>query len=685
MKKTFFLSFLFLILLLISCSIVISVTDWRTYRFDTMHDAVTEETFSRFDLGVNTLKSFAFGSNYQPLVIETDVNQTETGGVNTYLILAGSDGLLRIYDNTLTNINSTTHVITGEMHVTDFFIDGKIDIFILEKNGVLDTDNFTWLQFDGSTITTEYTEDFGNTSLGINCIYPYCVFTTGEIRNQTTLLRFNVFTNTMTTLNVGTDGIHMSDRGCNHIPVLRDIDYDGNLEAIFCADVIGNTDYDIINVDVTNLVMKNSFSNDGILEDLLGGTNNLDAILVNVDGSDDTNFEIITAFDEEIFIHSVAGVERLHVDVASYCAGEIKSLSRTDIDGDSKYDILYYCSSGASGITLGAIPISGGMLLYNDMGTCTAQPTGQMVMTDLTNEAIHITLNSTVTPCGMYKITTSEFNLVLAENIFNATGFETTNPIVADITGNNLYEVIYSKNGNTTIYSASYTNQPVNFFGYEIDTGTPVCANSLVTFRCYGVDNEGEEINCGIDVYNNGTIEWGSFTNIQPYVTHLFTHDDMGYDFDNMEIYMSDAGHPYNEEVSRIILKTYQVVSENSTFCYGSGEGGTTGGNVTDVGIQAEAVEELGNIICDSLGVCTTKSKAFLFLVLLIMITVCTAQATKGNTVVIIIVDFAFMIVSALPGIELIPTWVGLLIVLLAVGFAVQMGKGYFGGGGDGK
>ena len=240
-----------------------------------------------------------------------------------------------------------------------------MDIFFMEKNGALNTYNFTWMQFNkNNAITSNFTQDIGNTTSGINCRYDsvendlnyYCVFTTNEKCNQTTFFRAKINTDgtaNIDTLKVGTESNDIT--GCLSIPSLRDLDYNNNLEAVYCNSIIGSTNKaDLIMIDVSNLQLKNSFSGDGIITDAYeeAGTP-ISPMLVNMDGSEDANFEIVIGYSTTngiIRIFNNFGVQRLKKQFTD--EPELSSFSRTDVNGDGKYDIVVWLGDAGTSATM---------------------------------------------------------------------------------------------------------------------------------------------------------------------------------------------------------------------------------------------------------------------------------------------------------------------------------------------
>lgn len=721
MKSNFFL-FLFLFLISASFNIYAS-TDWTTWRYDTLHDSAPEETFSRFDLGINTLKDFyGIGSANQLRVFNQDFISAEgDNATRPYTIFIDNNNILRVYNkyfvllNYSLNHNTSSVPFTNdfeinEMVINDFFIDDKFDIIFLERNN--NENNITWYQFDGINLDLKYTENLVNSSNGITCNDnpPFCVFTTFEVSNHSTFFKLDLNSYTIDTLDMSNNGQDVNYlvsasyyERCNGIPILKDLDYDGNIEAVFCSylNVTGATSYspDLIMIDATNMVFKNTFNSDGILTDV-ASTFGGNLIAVNVDGADEPIFELAMTSDDELHLYDIYGNTRFNVDLNSYCeTGDyMVSLSRTDVNYDLKSDILAYCSVG-SGITkysgLIAVNFEGIVKSYHKFYYTNSNgfSKGNIVMTDLDNTGIGITVTGIVTDGGLALLTYWNNNSANNPNqIFNTSGFVMTtsaieaetvyNPIVADFNGDNLYEIGYSRSldswgvsANTTIYSAIYTNVPTTFESYEINTGTPVCPEEIVTFTCNGYDNDNDMINCGIDIYGNDSIEWGSFTKYSNYsiTTHKFLISEIGILFDNMKIYMSDEGHPYNTEIFEIIPITYQV--EDSIICHHTGEGGFEESiNETGGFIDGEPVTDFSDFINSVLiltGMNSAIGKGMIVLFILIMSIV--GLSKIGNVpseayIIILITELGLF-----AWLEFLPVWLIILMIIVASAFIVWL------------
>lgn len=677
--RKFFLFFLFLILLI---PISIGINDWHNYRYDTLMDNTPETTFSRFDLGINVFKSLSVGNtDFQPMVVNT--NLLNVGNTTSYTFTIASDNILRVYDKNFNVITTAIgHTQTGEMYANTLINNTNIDLIFLEKNGALATSNFSWYQFDGTTIKYIYSENFGITistgikSSGVMCNdnkgINYCVFAPRMTGNQTNFYRVIIDdTPTLDNLVVATGTATEINDETKGIPALRDYDYDGNLEAVYMSDIQGDHHAELISVDVTNLQLKSTFNSGGIVSMTDYGV--LEPVLINVDGSEESLFEIIVADGLSVVsVYSASGALICSRDIG---VTTITGIARTDFNNDFKYDIAVIDANGIMKV------INGRTCAYIKE---TELPLGKsncgggvfgLVMTDLDNTGTGTTVKGIVTSCQIV-ILNGDMNF--NQSLFNQSGFTTstkTNPVVADINYDNLYEIIYSKDDNTTIYSATYINSPAIFLSYEINTGTPVCPEETVTFTCNGYDNDNEMINCGIDVYGNGSIEWGSFTGYSNYsiTQHTFLNSEIGYVFNNMKIYMSDGGHAYNTEIFFDIPITYQV--EDSVACHHAGEGGFEE-TINETGgiIDGEPVTDFSDFIDDILtlvGMNSAIGKGIIVLLILIMSIVGLSQI--GNVpseayIIILITELGLF-----AWLEFLPIWLIILMIICASAFIVWL------------
>lgn len=693
MKKFFFL-FLFLIIL----PAVFSINDWRNYHYDTLQSSNPLTTFARYDTGIQTIYSSTLGTGNlgSPYYIKEFIyNYMQTRIINTfnntYFIIPASDNITRIYDKNL-NIKASyiSDGINGEITVTDFYSISsdnlKIDIFMLEQDGLTTYSNMSWLRFDGNNITKIYSEQFGQDSFGITCTdfsgNFYCAWALRNIYNQTSFFKATINEEAnnyiLKLIDLGTETNLLNvNTMCYAIPALLDFNFDGNLEAIFCSNIVDTNLDDIIVVDMIDENLENTFSNDGVLNDL--GVLTTDVMLVNIDGSADNLQEIIIGerTSDIINIISASGGLRYEYNVEASCDGAIKSIARTDINNDAKFDILVWCMANNVQYSLFATDGINILLDFHDLnslwGDCggTGARVSSISVADLDNTMTYINAMGVATPCGV-GIMQNNGSII---SIIDFSSWQETKPIIADVTHDNFYEIIMSKEGNTTIFSSQYINLPVNFNNYEINTGTPVCLEETVTFICYGFDNDGEMINCGIDVYGNGSIEWGSFTRYSDYAVtqHTFLTSEIGYAFNNMKIFMSDEGHPYNEEINYEIPVTYQV--EDSVVCHHAGEGGFEETiNETGGFIDGEPVTDFSDFVNSILtltGMNSTIGKGIIVLFLLIMSIV--GLSRVGNVpseayIIILITELGLF-----AWLEFLPAWLIILMIIVASAFIVWL------------
>ena len=701
-KRFFFFSIISLILInsLIASADIIG--DWRTFKYDTLLDANTETATARFDTATDLLKEFTLGnSNYSPRVITVyGANISGDTGIQTYLIMPGSDNILYIYDgrSNFQYINATTgKEFTGEIAVNDFYSgDGVLDIMLLEKNGALDESNFTWLTFDGSSITSKYTAGFGNSSTGINCIqsqsdaYYDCIFITYENSNHSVIFKVKMDASPeIESLNYTHDTyVTLNGAESTIIPAIRDIDSDNHNEAIFLSEADyalsapPNSRDDLISVDIDSMTVETSFGGgDGIVNNVNSNIISGTPMIINVHGSDDGLYEIaLINSDGETALYSSTGT-LLWTSPATACNnGKYHSFSKTDADSDRRADIAHLCqvTAGNGDYYIYMLKGTTGAILETiDFYTsaadrCLDAPNnigGQLAIADLDASQSYITETGFVTPCGINII---DYSGDYKNMVFNQSGYYNIDPIIADANGDSYYEIIYSKAGNTSIYWSSIINSPPVLLTYNYPP-SPVCADTDYIFTADILDANLDGVMLGIDCLINNDISWGSLITDDSLITTAsaicnWNNSYIGQTI-NSRLYIADEAHPYVTTNYKDIEQAYLILGNDSSYCYQPGTLLSNG--TTSSGLAGDATEQTFDSILDVLGLGSAVGKAFL--VIIIMIASIVALASFGGVpsiafVIVIIAEFGIFAY-----LNWLPRWLLILQMLVASAFIVWL------------
>lgn len=233
--------------------------------------------------------------------------------------------------------------------------------------------------------------------------------------------------------------------------------------------------------------------------------------------------------------------------------------------------------------------------------------------------------------------------------------------VLGDVTGDDYFDFViqtqyYEYPQRTKVYSIGYTNNKINvdFNTLTVDTGNPICLNSIVTYSVDFTDIENNYARMILDCYGNGSLSNGSF--YFPNMQNSCEYTESG-NF-NTIMYFQDI---YNLNDYSINF-TYPVTVTESEFCNQAGEQGGIIGE-SEVGVSG-GVQDWSSKIPSWLndwGFKSTASKIF-FGICIIIALIMGANYEFKNAFVSVIIGILGMI--GLTYIGIFPIWLVFLIFL---------------------
>jgi hypothetical protein len=597
----------------------------------------------------------------------------------TFLAIPTSDNFLKIYDNTynlITNVNVPQ--MSGQMAV---WFDNRI--ISVGTAGELNV-----YEFNGTALTTVFSGITDSKTYGFSCDGYYCA-ATGAASNINQSHLYRLFYNASGDVQLDTYNFSSTagSEECNTIPIIKDIDGDGNTEAVFVtmSDASATAGGGVGVFDLNNGVVKDSFGTDGFVGDFIGDCSN--PAIINPYGSDESGANYIVATDGDVIIYlwNIYGIEKWHYHITGTgnSINRVQALIGNDFDNDEKSDIaaiIYYTGEILRFYKLDGI--TGELLGITQIATDQAKDVTDSEIFianfyDISNPTNILRDYYMVTLDGLYDISSTSSSTETA--FWNINSSDYYNIIFEDVNNDGYGELIFSKADNTTIYYSGQANAMPVISDVYYTTASPICFNAINNFVVTWSDAENDIASLGVDCYGNGSVVWegASIKNPASTLCQYNNAADLNQNY-AVTVYVTDTAHLGSVQ-EYYYVGNFLILPQNSTLCHQEGDANINQNNAT--------AGTAGTIsgFTDSFFMGDEQSRWIMSIAIIISITIFSFAATIkiggdglisgvvaifcGNLVLIFCCVFGYL-----------PAWVAILeIILIAVVVAFFINKLYSG------
>lgn len=583
MTKSKLLYIVMFLLVLLPC--VSSTSQWERHQKNDFQWGYTDSSFSTDFREVGTTSLLTTGSDFQPLAMDLDRDGTIEiiGTVGNFLTIWHFDGttISKVDEyNVGTTQRSSYGVVEGYLE------NGRIGIVLHDNN------NISLIEFNGSAlILNQSASTDQNIATGIVCGN----FTENVIRCyygdvDGNLSQYNVSTNTEADIELSTQDLNLfEDRYSTQItPAFTDIDRDGKIEIVMPCQVGGSTSSICVFQEEINgaIDLDTEFSGDGILS--FGNNAIAGVVLLDIDGGDDeiiltTHEKSSTSPRSDIRVLKSSGDITWSVQVLGGADGGhvISTPIPYWIVNTLERSICAFAASGA--ITphnvFSCYKSTDGTPQFTRTQSGAGANTAFISSTQGYADAVAGGLSGTVTSYNVIVGATMlhTFDIQEGNDDFIAVNFTPSggqyHSIIADVTGDGIFEVCGQAADNIFCSSTGINNSPPSFLEREFGRNVcgVICLDTTVTFKanecgnepCHysnDVETDTERLSstCGVNI----SIVNGTFQSTTPKLS-CFYNTIGSYRF---EVYLQDNSNPL--DFSQVKLQTITVINGTSgTSC----------------------------------------------------------------------------------------------------------------------
>ena len=572
MKRLMLLLFA-LSLILITTAAASFTNEWGEYQDDASNRGFVHDETGHFT-SIETQWSTTNGMSYQPLIANVTGNSDKE-------IIIYSGNYLQLYDNELR--------LLDEINI-GFPLQSQPTLYKPEHN------NITYIAFVANNNLTIYDGELikitnislnitsGGNATGVRYKNDYLYVIT---RSSATTNRYYKINTSFTIIN---NSLITSGK-IKGIPAISDIDNDGIDEIGYVCDPDNNGELGLCIVDSNTGILDISFSTDGKIDNIADGLIISSPVFYNLNGA---GYEEIIIYSKDATGQDYAQVDVFKSDGTNYGAfpkstgyagaTSVSTPIITDFGASGSCTNYYFYGGGAcTSITDRSEcineknifgqrlcewnPSEADICVITSRATTSSEPMARRLTCFKSDGSTRFNYNNSgglVTPFE-FPIIAADANgdgideIISSFGIFNSSGSLILNfanlslssnyPAIADVTGDNEFEIIMTNATRTVLLYSSFINAPptVNntidnggFFGWP----NPVCNGTVITFQaqeCGGsadcnYDNDGSEdeeriaTNCGIGA--DGTsieshltnLDYGNYTGSNPEFDCYYNH-----------------------------------------------------------------------------------------------------------------------------------------------------------------